>query len=149
MVDPARWLEEHGDSMYRFALRRLGDPHKAEDAVQDALLGAIKNASSFEGRSEERTWLIAILRRKVNDQLRKQRAKIEEPTDPLEGRFDKFGEWAAPLGEWHDPASEFERSEFRRHLQECLEKLPDAYAEAFLSVRPKASTILPSVTNSV
>lgn len=132
MLDPSLWLDQHGDAMFRYALRRLGDRTCAEDAVQEALLGAVKNAASFEGRSEVRTWLIGILRRKVNDQLRRQRSKIEEPTDPLEGLFDKFGEWAAPVGDWHDPESELEKAEFHKCLQACLERLPDSYAEAFL-----------------
>ena len=132
LSNPDTWLDQHGDALYRFALARLGDKARAEDAVQDALLGAFKNAASFEGRSEERTWLIAILRRKVNDQLRQARHKIEEPTDPLHGQFDGFGEWAAPLGKWHDPQGQLEQTEFYEKFRACLDKLPDSYSEAFL-----------------
>ena len=35
-VDPAVWVDEHGDFLFRFALFRLRDETAAEDAVQEA-----------------------------------------------------------------------------------------------------------------
>jgi RNA polymerase sigma-70 factor (ECF subfamily) len=130
--DPTRWLEEHGNALYRFALGRLRDLSLAEDAVQETLLGALKNVGGFEGRAEERTWLIGILRRKIADQLRKAGRLREESVDTAEPAFDKSGRWAAPPGEWHDPEGQLEKSEFQAQFHMCLEKLPETLAEAFL-----------------
>jgi RNA polymerase sigma-70 factor (ECF subfamily) len=126
-----RWLEEHGNALYRYAYARFRDRAKAEDAVQETLLGALKNAAAFEGRSEVRTWLIGILRRKISDQFRKEGRAIEEPIDPLKGQFDQYGEWAAPIKEWADPDLALETAEFRRQFLVCLDGLPESYAEAF------------------
>ena len=38
----------------------LGSVHDADDALQQALLGAWKGRSGFEGRSSPRSWLYAI-----------------------------------------------------------------------------------------
>jgi RNA polymerase sigma-70 factor (ECF subfamily) len=126
--DPARWLEEHGDVLYRFALSRLRDRTLAEDVVQDALLGALKNAKDFEGRAEERTWLIGVLRNKIADQMRKLGRVREEAMEP---EFET-GRWAAPPGEWHDPEGQLERDEFRTRFAECLSQLPESLADAFV-----------------
>ena len=33
--DPKRWLDEHGDFLYRYALMRVRKPEVAEDVVQE------------------------------------------------------------------------------------------------------------------
>ncbi len=69
-LNPVCWLEEHGDAMFRYAYLRLRDRAAAEDAVQESLLAALKASDGYEGRSNERTWLIGILRHKVLDTIR-------------------------------------------------------------------------------
>ena len=122
--EPARWLDEHGDAMYRYALTRLGTPELAEDAVQEALLGAIRTKGRFEGRSKERTWLIGILRHKVLDlitaQSRERRATSPEPPEN------------APAPAWTRlPTSEPERAELRAALTARIADLPSPMREAF------------------
>ena len=56
----------------RFARRRIRDEDLAEDAVQDALLAALSNPSSFQGQSALRTWLIGILNHKIQDTFRRE-----------------------------------------------------------------------------
>ncbi len=36
-----RWLEDHGDALYSYALARVRDSHVAEDLVQEALLAGL------------------------------------------------------------------------------------------------------------
>ncbi|MEM9645952.1 MAG: sigma factor [Planctomycetota bacterium] len=43
------WFVEHGDEMYRFALRRVGLESLAEDLVQETFLAAIQSASRVNG----------------------------------------------------------------------------------------------------
>ncbi|MHC4945232.1 MAG: RNA polymerase sigma factor, partial [Planctomycetota bacterium] len=71
LSDPATWVDEHGDALYRFAITRLKDPEAAEEIVQETFLAALKAKDSFKGRSSERTWLIGILKNKVIDHFRK------------------------------------------------------------------------------
>ena len=53
LSDPEQWVELHGDYLFKYALMRLRDPAKAEDAVQETFLAALKGGKSFAGRSAE------------------------------------------------------------------------------------------------
>lgn len=122
--EPARWLDEHGDAMYRYALTRLGSPELAEDAMQEALLGAIRSRGRFQGRSQERTWLIGILRHKVLDQITSQsrERRALSPGSPEDG----------PAPGWTRlPTSAPERAELRAALTSRIAQLPSPMREAF------------------
>ena len=69
--DPERWVDEHGECLYRFALLRVRKPEIAEDLVQDSLLAAVRGVKDFSGRSTERSWLVGILKNKIFDHFRK------------------------------------------------------------------------------
>ena len=71
LSDPERWVELHGDYLFRFAIMRLRDASKAEDAVQETFLAALKGGKSFAGRSAEKSWLVGILKNKISDYYRK------------------------------------------------------------------------------
>jgi RNA polymerase sigma-70 factor (ECF subfamily) len=58
----------------RFALRATRDSETTRDLVQEALLAAVAQAPSFEGRSSIRTWVIGILAHKITDHLRSKKA---------------------------------------------------------------------------
>ena len=51
---PERWVDEHGDCLYRYALTRVRKPEIAEDLVQETLLAAVRTHEKFGGRSTER-----------------------------------------------------------------------------------------------
>src|SRR5262245_47586465 len=71
LSDPERWVEEHGDYLFKYALSRLRDPAKAEDMVQETFLAALKGGKNFQGRSSEKSWLVGILKNKICDSYRK------------------------------------------------------------------------------
>ncbi len=39
--DPERWVDDYGDFLFKFALARLRDPARAEDAVPETFLAAL------------------------------------------------------------------------------------------------------------
>ena len=47
-------------SFFKRAYRYVGDPHDAEDAMQDALLSAYKHLDQFKGTARMTTWLTSI-----------------------------------------------------------------------------------------
>ena len=55
-----RLVEAHKDMVYNLALRILGDPHEAEDVLQDVFLSAFKGLSGFRGEAKFSTWLYSI-----------------------------------------------------------------------------------------
>jgi RNA polymerase sigma-70 factor (ECF subfamily) len=55
-----RLVAPHRTALRAHCYRMLGSVHDAEDALQDALLGAWRGLGSFEGRSSLRSWLYRI-----------------------------------------------------------------------------------------
>lgn len=141
--DPASWVDQYGDFLYRFALSRVKDPSTAEDIVQETFLAALKSRANFQGRSTARTWLIAILKHKIVDHIRK---RVREPVsdkveslsdafanDPIEGNFKDSGGWLNRPAKWDvNPMKIYEQKEFMDILYRCLSDLPERQAEAFM-----------------
>jgi RNA polymerase sigma-70 factor, ECF subfamily len=70
----------HRDRLWAVALRTLGQPEDAADALQDALLSAYRGAAGFRGGSAVTTWLHRIV---VNACLDLARRRAVRPTEPL------------------------------------------------------------------
>ena len=56
----SRLIGRHRRELYAHCYRMLGSSTDAEDALQDALLGAWRGLPSFQGRSSLRSWLYTI-----------------------------------------------------------------------------------------
>src|SRR6188508_3150495 len=56
----AELVAPHRRELHAHCYRMLGSVHDADDALQDALLGAWKGLPRFEGRSSLRSWLYTI-----------------------------------------------------------------------------------------
>jgi RNA polymerase sigma-70 factor (ECF subfamily) len=138
IANPESWVDEYGDFLYRFALSRVKDPSVAEDLVQETFLAALRAYENFKGRSAARTWLIAILKHKIVDHIRKKirepsTDKIETLTDLADSDFDDRGEWQNRPIKWAiNPDKIYEQKEFLDVLYRCLADLPERLAEAFI-----------------
>lgn len=64
-------------SLLRYAVRRVGREDVARDLVQETWLAAMGSVDSFAGRASLKTWLTAILRRKIVDMHRRSRPQVE------------------------------------------------------------------------
>jgi RNA polymerase sigma-70 factor (ECF subfamily) len=73
-------LRRHRQRMWAVAVRTLGDPEEAADAVQDASVSAYRAAGSFRGEARVTTWLHRIV---VNASLDRARRQAVRPTVPL------------------------------------------------------------------
>jgi RNA polymerase sigma-70 factor (TIGR02943 family) len=135
---PEQWVELYGNAMYRYALVRLSDPEIAQDTVQEALVAALHAYKRFEGKSSIKTWLIAILKRKIVDHFRRAKNHLhvdnfDEVAPGFDRMFDDTGHWAAKPNEWNvNPVKAYEQKEFIDVLYECIAKLPDRLAEIFM-----------------
>lgn len=134
------YLQELRQIMLRFAHNQLDDKALAEDVVQEALEAALKNAAAFARRAALRTWVMAILKNKIIDALRKkqQRAEISssepEGCDCAEELFDRKGHWlaAARPARWSQPAEAMQDEQFWQVFELCLDHLPARHARVFM-----------------
>ena len=80
-------------TLYQTALRVLGNPEDAEEALQEGLLSAYRNLPRFERRSQFSTWLTRIV---INAALMRRRSKRSRPAVSLD---DWANEGELPLAE--------------------------------------------------
>jgi RNA polymerase sigma-70 factor (ECF subfamily) len=73
-------VRRHRDRLWAVALRTLGDPEEAADAVQDALISAFRSAHTFRGDAAVTTWLHRIVVNACLDRIRRRQIR---PTVPL------------------------------------------------------------------
>lgn len=72
--------ERYRTVAYSIALRITSEPSTAEDVVQEAFLGAWRNAARYtESRASVRTWLLAIVHHRAIDAVRRRRPTTELP----------------------------------------------------------------------
>ena len=76
-------FRRHADRMWAVALRTLGDPDDAADAVQDAMVSAYRGAAGFRGDSAVTTWLHRVVVNACLDRIRRRQAR---PAVPLGDR---------------------------------------------------------------
>jgi RNA polymerase sigma-70 factor (ECF subfamily) len=67
--------------VYRFALKRLGDPGEAEDVTQDVFMAVFRALGSYQGDSTLLVWIFGVTRNTVNRRFRRRRARLETLDD--------------------------------------------------------------------
>lgn len=91
-------VARHRDRAWAVALRTLGDPNDAADAVQEAFVKAFRTVGSFRGDALFTTWLHRIVVNACLDLMRRSRTRhtvtldettsaVADPADPV-GRLD-------------------------------------------------------------
>src|SRR5256714_10039909 len=73
-------FRRHRDRLWSVALRTLGDPEEAADALQDAMVSAYRAAGSFRGDAAVTTWLHRVVVTACLDRIRRRNSR---PTVPL------------------------------------------------------------------
>lgn len=128
--------------MHKFAVLQLSDSHLAEDAVQEALIGALKNVNSFGGRAALKTWVFAILKNKIADVLRQKQRMVNatsllrenEEDEDFSALFDQKQFWHADErpAAWANPETALHNGQFWHVFETCLENLPGKQARVFM-----------------
>jgi len=86
-------LEQYRRELTGYCYRMLGSAFEADDAVQETMVRAWKNAGTFEGRSAVRSWVYRIATNVCLDMLRgRQRRALAMDLGPA-GKADAFT-WA-------------------------------------------------------
>lgn len=108
----------HLDAAYNLARWLTGDPHAAEDVVQDAYLRAARFFATFRG-GDARAWLLTVVRRAAFDWLAKSRAVTTAPFDE-----ELHGGDESPA-----PDEQAVRAADQRLLRQALQELPPEFRE--------------------
>lgn len=119
-------------ALYPTALKLMGNPEDAEDALQDGLFSAFRNLRRFEGRSQFSTWLTRIV---INAALMRLRSKRARPAASLDAESGVDADEPAPAERIADkalgPEELYARQEvheiFERHLEELSPPLRSAF----------------------
>jgi RNA polymerase sigma-70 factor, ECF subfamily len=114
----------YGTMAYSIAMRITGESGAAEDVVQEAFLGAWRNAARYvPGRGSVRTWLLAIVHHRAIDSLRRRRATTELPETDDSGHTPT----ALALPDiWGDVAANLDRAS----IQQAMASIPVRQREA-------------------
>ena len=66
-INPNDWINQYSDYLFNYTITRVNDRETAQDLVQDTFFAGLKSMKNFKGEASERTWLVAILKRKIID----------------------------------------------------------------------------------
>ncbi|MGD6856707.1 RNA polymerase sigma factor [Bacillus infantis] len=69
------WYEQYGTELFRFVWIMLGTKEGCDDIVHDTFLKAWSAIDRFEKKLSVKTWLFAIAKHKVLDEIRRQKRR--------------------------------------------------------------------------
>jgi RNA polymerase sigma-70 factor (ECF subfamily) len=103
--DQTRDLEIYRRELTGYCYRMLGSAFEADDAVQETMIRAWKNADSFEGRSSLRSWLYKIATNVCLDALRGEKRRAlpmdlgpaSPPVEALLRPWPSEDNWVTPI----------------------------------------------------
>lgn len=104
------------DRIGAYLKRRVFDPIRAEDLLQETLLRIAKQERSIGSIRNVEAWAIRIARNVLVDDLRKNKAKLEEFVDQIPSEEEREeANYNSDVGRW---------------LVGYISELPEAYGEA-------------------
>ncbi|WP_344326500.1 RNA polymerase sigma factor [Aeromicrobium halocynthiae] len=121
--DVRRTVRAHGPELFGFALNACGDRALADDCVQETFVRAWQSRRRFDPeRGSMRTWLFAIARNVVIDELR---ARARRPVADAESRLEHR----------QDPVGDHDRMVAHVTLVWALAQLSEAHRRVVVAVR--------------
>ena len=127
-------VERHSRYVYRLAYRMTGNPHDAEEVVQEAFLRAYQKLGHFAGNANFGTWVYRIAANYAIDRLRQRKndeARRQAPAKPAEGEPE-----IDPLSQVKDEAPNPERlagsAQLAEKMKQALEALTPAERTAIV-----------------
>jgi len=126
MDDRRRHFEEsfwpHLRGAYNLARWLVGNPHDAEDVVQESFTRAFEGAGGFRG-GDPRTWLLAIVRNTAINFLQRKKPKAEVAWNER---------MAEPADGAPDPEKAMLRDSQRARVRAAVQRLPGEFREALV-----------------
>ena len=83
-IEPEKWIDRYSDYLFNYTISRVNDREMAKDLVQDTFVASLKSMKNFKGEASERTWLISILKRKIQAQNKINARLISEVSHSIQ-----------------------------------------------------------------
>jgi RNA polymerase sigma-70 factor (ECF subfamily) len=125
-------MRRYNRRLFRIARSILGAGAEAEDAVQDAYVGAYFKLHQFRGPGGFATWIYRIA---TNEALMRRRGRSRSAVSGS-GALDETANGEAALADMqspdYNPEAALHESELRCLLEEAIDALPEVYRTAFV-----------------
>ena len=115
-------LEQVGPGGHALAMQLLGNRDEAADALQDALLTALRSKSIEQTHGDFKAWFLTVVRNRCLDILRQRKRRPQ--TSFHDGRDVEVA--------GADPGQPYERHEQAASLRRELARLPQAQREMLI-----------------
>jgi RNA polymerase sigma-70 factor (ECF subfamily) len=123
-------VEIYSERVYNLALRIVKNTDDASDVLQETFLAIYEKLDSFDGRANFFTWVYRIASNFALMKLRKQKRMIYTDQD-METKYDSPDK--VQVHDWQDlPLRDMLNDEFKRHLDEAVDRLPEIYRSVFI-----------------
>lgn len=136
ILNPDKWVNLHADYLFNYTISRVNNHDLSKDLVQETFFAGLKAKDNFQGKASERTWLIAILKRKIIDHYRKMNSTKGKAEVKMNFYSDgeREGEWIeerVPSNWGNETDKNIENEELSNTLEKCINNLPEKYAIVF------------------
>lgn len=118
----ARLIRQHSTHAYRVAFAILGDPHDAEDVVQEAFMKVFRTIDQVRDEQAFRAWVARITANQARDLIRRKSLQRSLP-DRLQASEDP---------RFDGPDDEVLRHEASLEVQQAIDMLPPQQRAAVL-----------------
>jgi RNA polymerase sigma factor (sigma-70 family) len=126
-------MRQFNSRLFRVARAILKDDAEAEDALQDAYLGAYRHIGDFRAGSRLGTWLTRIV---VNQSLMRVRRQKRDPVvisfDPPQAERAEIHEQTVADDKAESPSTATLRREVRAILERRIDELPETFRTVFI-----------------
>ena len=124
----------HRDRLWAVALRTPGNPEDAADALQEAMISAVRRADSFRGDALVTTWLHRIVVNACLDRLRRNKVRAAQPLPDDLDEYAGRGAVLAADDRTTDPEDQAVLADRRSAVLAALEQLPPDQKAAIVLV---------------
>ena len=121
-MEISQLVDQHYESVFRFAYRLSGTSHEAEDISQQAFLDAQRKLDTLRDPDKVRAWLFMIVRNLYRRQIRDRVTHGEVALEVL----------VEPVDQKRGSDKQIEQSLDSESLQQVLNELPEEFRSVLL-----------------
>ncbi len=134
--------KRHKGGVYRYVKRQLNDPSKVDDVFQEIWAKVVNRIDTFNHTSSFTTWLYAIARNNLIDEVRHMRV-VEKAIDT-----EASTEQTASVSSIHTPNMLLSTENKKKAIEHCINQLPLHQKDCFL-LKEESGLTAPEISKIV